>query len=163
MASAHVHVLIVGGGLAGPALALALARKNIRSTIFEIRPSRSDSGGSISLAPNALNALDKGIGVYNQVQSAGFTYHRIGAYADDGYKFGDVRMCDEGGQGSYPLVRLPRPTLHKILVDACAERDGMIKIVWGATLTKIQENQDGVTAFFEDGSSATGECLFSLL
>src|SRR4051812_30122482 len=149
------HVLIVGGGLGGPALALALARKNIRSTVFEIRPNRGDSGGSLSLAPNALNALDKGIGVYDQVRSAGFTYHRIGAYADDGYKFGDIRMCEEG-EGNYPLIRIPRPALHKILLDACAERDGVIKVVWGATLTKIQENQDGVTAFFEDGSSATG-------
>ncbi|KAF8145307.1 hypothetical protein K438DRAFT_1991944 [Mycena galopus ATCC 62051] len=81
-------VLIVGGGLAGPALALALARQNIRSSIFEIRPQRTVATSSITLAPNALCVLDQVIGVYECLKTASFSSHHLEMHADDGYEFG---------------------------------------------------------------------------
>jgi len=107
------HVLIIGGGLASPCLALSLARHNIRSTIFEICPTRSDSGGSISLGPNTLQVLDRHAGVYDRIRAAGFSYHRFGAYADDGEHFGEIAVGDDEG---YPAVRVMRSTVHKVLV-----------------------------------------------
>ncbi len=151
------HVLIIGGGLAGPCLALSLARQNIRSTIFEIRSTKSDSGGSISLGPNGLQVLDRYAGVYDRIQAAGFSYYRFGAYADDGEKLGEIAVGEEdkGDQG-YPSVRIMRSTLHKILLDAGAEMDGMIDVKWGAKISRIEEDEQGVTAYFEDGSQAKG-------
>ncbi|KAJ6543426.1 putative kynurenine 3-monooxygenase [Mycena vulgaris] len=154
------HFLIIGGGLAGPCLALALARRNIRSTIFEIRPARSDAGGSISLAPNALQVLDRYAGVYGRIRAAGFSYRRVGAYADDGEKFGEIVAGEEGeGDEGYPSVRVMRATLHNILVDAGEEMGGMIEVKWGAKLARIEEDERGVTAYFEDGSTAEGDIL----
>ena len=72
-------MLIVGAGLAGPCLALSLAARQIRSTIFEIRPVRGDSGGSISLGPNALQVLNRYAGIYDQIRATGFTYRRFAA------------------------------------------------------------------------------------
>ncbi|KAL8279003.1 hypothetical protein RQP46_008672 [Phenoliferia psychrophenolica] len=150
------HVLIIGGGLAGPCLALALAARSIRSTIFEIRPTRGDSGGSISLGPNALLVLDRYAGVYEQIRAAGFTYRRFTAYTDDGEKLGEiVASADEA---EYPAVRILRPVLHGILLDA-AEASGMVDVKYGSTITKIEESDDGVQAHFEDGSSAEGDIL----
>ncbi|KAJ6535088.1 hypothetical protein B0H19DRAFT_1039018 [Mycena capillaripes] len=154
------HVLIIGGGLAGPCLALSLARRNIRSTIFEIRPARSDSGGSISLGPNALQVLDRYAGVYDQIRAAGFSYHRVGAYADDGEKFGEIASGEEGkGSDGYPSVRVMRSTLHKVLLDAGEEMGEMITVKWGAKLSRIEEDEQGVSAHFEDGSTAKGDIL----
>ncbi|KAF7328385.1 putative kynurenine 3-monooxygenase [Mycena venus] len=136
MSTTTRHILIIGGGLAGPCLALSLARRNIRSTIFEIRPTRSDMGGSISLGPNALQVLDRYAGVYDQIRAAGFSYHRFGAYADDGEKFGEIAAGEEGkGAEGYPSVRIMRSTLHK------------------------RKTSKGVTAYFEDGSNAKGDIL----
>ena len=149
------HVLIVGGGLAGPALAVSLARIGIRSTVFEIRQVKGDSGGSITLAPNALRALDKSCGVYNAIRSAGYVYDKLDAYLDDGYKLGELLLGDD----EYPAVRIMRTAIHKVLLDACEA--GGVKIVWGARLTRIEEGE-GVTAHFEDGSSASGESLVML-
>lgn len=73
------HVLIVGAGLAGPCLALSLARHHIRSTIFEIRPAPNLSGGSISLGPNACQILDRYAGVYDELKQDGFIYSRFGS------------------------------------------------------------------------------------
>ena len=37
------------------------------------------------------------------------------------------------------------------------------KVNWGARIKSIQDEEDGVVARFEDGSSVTGELLASLL
>lgn len=157
MTTTNRHILIIGGGLAGPCLALSLARHNIRSTIFEIRPTRSDSGGSISLGPNALQVLDRYAGVYDRIRAAGFSYYRFGAYADDGEKLGEIAVGDESkGDEGYPAVTVMRSSLHKILLDAGQEMNGMIDVKWGAKLSRIEEDDKEVTAYFEDGSKAIG-------
>lgn len=156
------HVLIVGGGLAGPCLALALARVSIRSTIFEIRSARPESGGSLTLGPNALQVLDRYAGIYPAVRDAGFTYTRMGAYTDDGEKLGDIVVGlegeggKEGGGASYPAVRIMRTKLHHILINACAQTNGLIQIKWAAELSGIEEDEGGVTARFKDGEIFKG-------
>jgi hypothetical protein len=150
------HVLIIGGGIAGPALAIALARRSIRSTIFELRPTRGDSGGSITLAPNALRVADKTLGVLGALQARGFTYHRVGFYADDGYKFGDACLSEEG-PGGYPVLRIMRTEIHTTLLERCEALSEFVTIVYGARMTHIDDDVKGVTVHFEDGTRATGK------
>lgn len=154
MTSNTQHALIVGGGLAGPCLALCLARHDIRSTIFEIRPTRGDGGGSINIGPSALVVLDRHAGVYDWIQAQGLSYHRFGAHFDDGEKLRDIAVGDEK-KGGYPALRIMRSALHKALLDA-AEETGMIDIKYGVNLEGIAEDEKGVTAFFEDEFEAKG-------
>ncbi|KAK4689811.1 hypothetical protein P7C73_g289, partial [Tremellales sp. Uapishka_1] len=150
------HVLILGAGLGGPCLALSLARQNIRSTIFEIRSGRVDSGGSISLGPNGLRVLDRYAGIYDRIKSIGYIYNRFSAYSEEGEKFGEILAGEEDkGEDGYPAVRLMRPDLNKTLLDA-AEQSGMVDIKYGAKMTRIEEDDAGVTAYFEDGSNVKG-------
>jgi 2-polyprenyl-6-methoxyphenol hydroxylase-like FAD-dependent oxidoreductase len=160
MASAMAtrHVLIIGGGLAGPCLALSLAHHNIRSTIFELRPTYSGGGGSISLGPNALRVLDRYAGVYDRVRATGFSYHRFDAYTNEGEKLGCIAVGEEK-DGGYPAVRIMRSSLHKLLLEAGEQMNGMVDIKYGAKLSKIEEDGQGVTAFFEDGTTAKGRYL----
>ncbi|KAJ7269996.1 hypothetical protein B0H12DRAFT_1216105 [Mycena haematopus] len=149
------RVLIVGGGLAGPALALALARQNIRSSIFEIHPQRTIAASSISLAPNALRALDHIIGVYDRLKPVGFSYRRLEMHADDGYLFGHLAQHDD----DYDALRILRSTLHNTMLDACADQPDLIQVRYSARLTHIEDGEDGVIIRFEDGSSARGDIL----
>ena len=74
-------------------------------------------------------------------------------YTDDGEKLGDIAVCADDAE--YPAVRILRPTLHGLLLDA-AERTGLIVIKYNMTLSRIEESGVGVVAHFEDGTSAEG-------
>ncbi|KAJ7683270.1 putative kynurenine 3-monooxygenase [Mycena olivaceomarginata] len=149
------RVLIVGGGLAGPSLALALARQNIPSSIFELRPTRTVAEGSISLAPNALRALDHVVGVYDRLKAAAFSYRRLAMHADDGYLFGHLVQYDD----EYDALRVLRSTLHNIMLDACEEQPGLVQVRYGVRIASIEDHDDSVTLHFEDGTTARGDIL----
>ncbi|KAJ7302538.1 putative kynurenine 3-monooxygenase [Mycena albidolilacea] len=140
------RVLIVGGGLAGPSLALALARQNIRSSIFELRPTRTVAEGSISLAPNAPRALDHVVGVYDRLKAAAFSYRRFAMHADDGYLFGhlpDLVQVRYGVRITYIEDRDDGVTLH--FEDGTTAR-GDILIGADGIHSKVREHVLGASA-----------------
>src|SRR5215218_10489673 len=54
----RMKALVVGGGIAGPAAALALAKAGIESEVLERRPVVDPEAGSwLTVAPNGLDAL----------------------------------------------------------------------------------------------------------
>jgi len=55
--TALAPILIAGGGIGGMALALALARRGIRSTVLERQPTPALTGAGIQLGPNGVRAL----------------------------------------------------------------------------------------------------------
>src|SRR5262245_36412535 len=59
-----VKAIIVGGGIAGLASALALTQRGWQVEVFERAPEFTEVGAGLSLWPNALRALDAlGVGV----------------------------------------------------------------------------------------------------
>lgn len=153
------HALIVGGGLAGPALAIGLARQGIKSTIFEIRDGPVDAGGAIMLAPNALKVLDKIFGLYGAISQVGFTFEDITLASEEGQIIGKVSIGDVAGTG-YPAIRIKRTVLHGALLKQCAELGDKIEIKYGEKLESVKEGENGVTAVFAGGLTARGMVLF---
>ena len=50
--------LVIGGGVAGPVMALALQKAGIEATVYEAYPAAADTiGGMLTVAPNGLEAL----------------------------------------------------------------------------------------------------------
>src|ERR1043166_5309593 len=96
MGAAH-NVLIVGAGMAGMSLGVALRRAGIDCEIVEIRPALSEPGTGISLQGPALRAL-KTIGVVDRCVAQGFGYSHF-------------KTCDAAGNvtGTVELPRLPGP------------------------------------------------------
>lgn len=74
-----MRVVVLGGGVAGSATAVALRRVGLDVIVYEAYPDPAGQHGSfVSLAVNGLRALDR-IGCLSAVQSAGFAVaeHRM--------------------------------------------------------------------------------------
>ena len=67
LTSTPKYVVIMGDGLSGLNLALALQKVGIPRSIYEARSESYDIGGGITLSPNGVRILDK-LGVYPKVK-----------------------------------------------------------------------------------------------
>ncbi|WP_194895542.1 FAD-dependent oxidoreductase [Catenulispora pinisilvae] len=146
------NAIVVGGGIAGPVAALALAKAGIRAEVYEAYPRTDRSGAMLTVAPNGLAALET-VGLRARVEAVGNPLHT---------------MIMEKGNGrtlmrlpSLPGLPLSRVLYRADLFDAIragAEEQGIV-VHDGKRLVGVEEAADGVTARFADGSSATAELL----
>jgi 2-polyprenyl-6-methoxyphenol hydroxylase-like FAD-dependent oxidoreductase len=85
-----VRVVIIGGGVAGSAAAVAMRRIGADVTVYEAyRDPAGPYGSFVSLAGNGLRALDS-LGVLAAVQAAGFPVERQLMWSGSGRALGDV-------------------------------------------------------------------------
>jgi 2-polyprenyl-6-methoxyphenol hydroxylase-like FAD-dependent oxidoreductase len=59
MKSQNLHALIIGGGIAGPALALLLKKAGMSSEVYEAHQTLEEVGGGFTIAPNGMNVLEE--------------------------------------------------------------------------------------------------------
>jgi len=58
----NAYVPIIGGGVAGPALAIALRRVGIEAVVYEVMPTPRDAAGAfLNLAPSRRLFVDSGV------------------------------------------------------------------------------------------------------
>ena len=127
-----MRVVIAGGGVAGAASAIALARAGAEVTVYEAHEDPAGTVGSfLSLAVNGLRGL-AGLGCLPQVQAAGFDVARQRMWAGNGKLLGDVARGRRPGDALHS-VTLMRAGLVTELRDA-ASRAGA-RIVTGRPLT----------------------------
>src|SRR5580700_9423049 len=127
-----MRVVVIGGGVAGSASAIALARVGFEVTVYEAYEDPAGPVGSyVSLAVNGLRAL-AALGCLEQVQEAGFPVARQLMWSGRGKLLGDV------ARGRNPQDALHSVTLMRAdLVTALREealRSGA-RIVTGQRLT----------------------------
>ncbi len=140
-----LRVAVVGGGVAGAACAVALARTGARVRVYEAYAEPAGPVGSfLSLAANGLRGLDV-LGVLDEVRAAGFGVPRQRMWAGSGKLLGDV---PRGRTGSDPMisVTLMRADLVAALQDE-ARRAGA-EIVTGQRL-----NGEDLAGLARDGAA----------
>lgn len=150
------RVAIIGSGLAGLSLSLALKKQGIASTIYELRSADITSEGALMLSPNALKTLDT-LGVYERIKDKG--YH----FRDLSFRTNEHRLIDTYEMGNvnkygYDALRIYRQVLldaHKALVH-----DSGIPIVYGKKFSHVvAETNRSVTFAFSDGEEQTVDLL----
>ena len=147
--------LVIGGGIAGPVAATALAMAGIDAAIYEARASDPASangiGGSLALEPNGLAAL-RIVGADDAVRAAAVPITR--SVMSIASKPGREMPMP---QGLPPRQLIDRGALHRILRDR-AEQAG-VRIHDAKKLIRVDDHPDGVTAQFADGSTARADVL----
>jgi 2-polyprenyl-6-methoxyphenol hydroxylase-like FAD-dependent oxidoreductase len=150
------QVMVIGGGIAGPAAALSLHKAGFEVTVYEAHPDTgADIGAFLTLADNGMRALAQ-IGAAETVAGIGFPVTRMNVLDDTGAELVDVPLGeDEDPLTCYRCLR--RAELASVLRQELRRRE--IPLRHSARLVGITEDAAGITAGFADGKSATGDLL----
>jgi 2-polyprenyl-6-methoxyphenol hydroxylase-like FAD-dependent oxidoreductase len=150
------HALIIGGGIAGPALALFLKKAGISSAVYEGYPYTEGVGGGLSLAPNGMNVLDE-LGLAETVKARGTVALENCFRSETGRVL--ARINNGSKKYGQPAVSLRRADVHEVLAQEM-QRQG-IAVAYEKRLTNISETSDHekVIAHFADGRDAEGDIL----
>ncbi|KAI9333930.1 hypothetical protein DFJ73DRAFT_963046 [Zopfochytrium polystomum] len=165
-----MKILVIGGGITGPTLALALKRAGHDVEIFDrmhgpdptaadadnLAASTVDVGGGLTLMENGLRVFRR-LGLLDRIVAAGTPCDRYD-------------MCKINGDlvASFPVHNKEDLVTVNILRSAitrtvyAALRDEGVRIQTGKQLVAIDQTDDGVgsvTATFKDGTSARGDIL----
>ncbi|KAF4628375.1 hypothetical protein G7Y89_g9772 [Cudoniella acicularis] len=151
------NVAIIGSGLSGLSLALALHQQNIPSTIYESRSSPLNIGGAVMLSPNALKVLSA-LGLYDRVRVRGYNFQTL-EYRDGAGKLLE-KPYEFGGKEKYGFdgLRIYRHVLIEELLKMLGEKG--IKVVFGRKFVRVvEETEEGVKWEFEGGEVGEADIL----
>ncbi|QNR24599.1 FAD-dependent monooxygenase [Croceimicrobium hydrocarbonivorans] len=71
-----MEIAIIGGGISGLSMSLALAKLGIQSTVYERAEDLSEVGAGLWLQPNALRVLQR-LGIEDEILKAGFVLNKM--------------------------------------------------------------------------------------
>jgi 2-polyprenyl-6-methoxyphenol hydroxylase-like FAD-dependent oxidoreductase len=149
-------VAIIGAGLSGLSLALALHQRNIKATIYENRRDPLNIGGAVMLSPNALKVLDA-LGVYERIRFKGYNFETLEYKNASGNLLETYEFGSEEKYG-YMGLRIYRHVLIDTLLAMLKEKQ--IPVIYGKKFSKvISETDNNVRWEFHDGTTSTASLL----
>lgn len=160
-----MHVAIVGGGLCGLALAIALKKRSIPFTIYEARSSFTELGAGINLGPNTLESfrlIDPALSeevLKLCTRNPPPKEHlwmtvRLGGPTD---KFRDAGVVAELNAPPTGNATVRRNDLLQLLAD----RAGPANAKFNKKLTDLRESAENVELDFADGSTETADVVIA--
>jgi 2-polyprenyl-6-methoxyphenol hydroxylase-like FAD-dependent oxidoreductase len=152
-------VVIVGGGIAGSALSIALARRGIGATLIERETAWTPLSSGLFIYSNGLLALDR-LGVLDDIRASGWV-------SPDG---GNLYLSADGrditrtvyptvGDDIPAIVGMRRVELHRVLAAALDKLNVTVRL--GATVAAIDDSTPArpVTVTLSDGSALTCDAV----
>ncbi len=150
--------ILVGGGIAGSVLALALHKIGIESEIFEAREIPEDNVGLFHyISPNGMNVY-RSLGLYDKLKDLGFLCNGVIHYNEKGKRMASIDETNsEKNYGAHSIM-IKRGLLTKTLREEILSKG--ITLNFGKKLKDIENiGELKVTAHFEDGTSTEGDFL----
>ncbi len=156
MADERKRALIIGGGVAGSAAAIALERVGVEPVVFEARPEAPDGiGAFLTVATNGIDAL-RAIGADAAVLERSFPTPEIVLRGAGGKLLGRVPTGVPLADGTASQT-LRREDLYATLAGAAWEAG--VAVEYGRRLIDARAEGERVRAIFADGAQATGDLL----
>ncbi|MEM9147740.1 MAG: FAD-dependent oxidoreductase [Pseudomonadota bacterium] len=152
--------LVVGGGIAGMAAGLALARAGWHVTLFERAEAFGEVGAGLQMSPNASRVL-RWLGVFDVVDAVAF--RPAAAEMRDGTAGTSIYRVDLGAQAESrwgaPYLHVHRADLHAALAEA-ARKHG-VTLVTGVVAESYGNRSEGARLKLADGTVHTGDVLIA--
>jgi 5-methylphenazine-1-carboxylate 1-monooxygenase len=144
-------IAIIGAGIGGLSLALALHQRGLACDVYETAPEIKEIGVGITLLPHAVREL-AGLGLQAELETAGIEnlesvfFNRYGQY---------IYREPRGRHAGYALPELGihRGKLHRILFDAVLQRLGADHVHTNHRCMQVTQTEAGATLHFTEASS----------
>ncbi|GAB3967592.1 FAD-dependent oxidoreductase [Actinoallomurus acanthiterrae] len=155
----ETEVLVVGAGPTGLTLALELARRGVPHLVIDRNEGPATGSRGKGLQPRSLEVLDD-LGVIEEILAAGAVGLPLRLH--QGRELA-VELATSTGSGPRPgvphpdLVLLPEWRVEKVLRDRLTGLG--TEVAYGAALVSFRQDDDGVTAVLEDGSTVHARYL----
>ena len=149
-------VLIVGGGIGGLTLGVALGRQGVQAEVIEIKPEHRVHGVGIIQPGNALRAL-RTLGLMDICLAEGFQTDHYVMYDADGDFIARMQLLRIAGARTPAVNGMPRPALHRILTDAAEAAGARIRL--GLTVSTVTSHEDRVDVVLSDGSKESHDLV----
>jgi 2-polyprenyl-6-methoxyphenol hydroxylase-like FAD-dependent oxidoreductase len=151
-----MKALIVGGGIAGPAAALALAKAGIEPVVLERRSVVDPEAGSwFTVAPNGLSALDA-IDALEAARDQGVPSRANVMYGATGRRLGKVSLGHPLANGLVALT-MKRSWLAAQLAQEAESRGILVRR--GAEVSEVTDFGDHVEVTLTDGTVLSADLL----
>jgi len=147
-------ILIVGGGIGGLTLALELARRGFAHRVFEAAPAIKPVGVGVNLLPHATKMLAE-LGLEPALARAAVETAESHFYNRFGQLIYKEPLGRRAGLG-WPQFSIHRADLQAALVERADVAAGTQPIALGRKCVAFDQDAEGVTLRFEDGSSTRG-------
>jgi salicylate hydroxylase len=152
-------VLVIGGGLGGASVALALARKGFRVRLLEQAPEFGVIGFGIQLGPNVFPMFDR-LGVTEAVLAQSIVPKAI--LMVDSVDGGEIVRIPTGAsfvqRFKRPYIVIHRVDLHRVLLDAC-EADANVELMPLTGAAAYEDTGDGVRLRTTDNRTIEGAAV----
>jgi 2-polyprenyl-6-methoxyphenol hydroxylase-like FAD-dependent oxidoreductase len=148
------HILIIGAGMSGLTLAQQLKIKNIPFTVFErdVHRGARGQGWALSLFGEAFDLMKERMP--SEMGPVEQTSHLLPLKLPPQFSFYDIT------RPGFRVGVIADETLKVVRANRGRMRDWLmqgIDVQFNKRLVRIEEHNEKVTAYFEDGTSATGD------
>lgn len=152
-----MKAIVIGAGIGGMCTAIALKRFGIDTAVYEAVKEIKPVGAAISIWPNGVKCLNF-LGMKEQLRALGGPMRTM-AYNDFLHgntltRFSLDPLVADSGERPYPVARAE---LQAMLLDTY----GREKVQFGKRIARVEQDENGVTAGFEDGSETHGDLLIA--
>lgn len=149
-----MKVMIVGGGVGGLTLGLALHARGIEAEIFEQASEVRELGVGINTLPHAIKELAN-LGLLERLDQVGIRTSELIYKLANGQ---DILRQPRGLGAGYdvPQFSIHRGKLQKLLFEAAVERLGPERVHMGQRLVRFSQDDQGVEGVFvtRDGTES---------
>jgi 2-polyprenyl-6-methoxyphenol hydroxylase-like FAD-dependent oxidoreductase len=145
-----MRVLVVGGGIGGLTLALALHRAGIVCRVYEAAPELRAVGVGVNLLPHSTRVLD-GLGLLEDLARVAVTTQEAAFFN----RFGQFVHREPSGKFAgyaWPQFSIHRGDLQMVLAGAVRARLGGEAILTGWKCTGATQDAKSATAHFVDAA-----------
>jgi len=151
------EILVVGAGVGGLTLALALHAAGLRARVFEAAGGLRELGVGINLLPHATRELTE-LGLQERLAAVAVTTREV-VFCN---RFGQTVLVEPRGRHAgyeWPQFSIHRADLQRVLYEAVRERLGPDAVALGRRCVAVEQDAAGATLRFENGQAVRGDAV----